>query len=231
MIHINELDAYGESIKDMRHEPLKITFNMRSPVVTADYIFLDGLLSSAVFKDCVQNHSDMLENRSDVIHIPLPLKQYGSVKPFYAASIGFAEDIVESTDRWRKRTEIESSKKLQIGSGQYKIYDIPVPTLYADSWFFFANGNKEEIKRLLKLHISAIGKKCSQGFGAINSIAVEPYKHDWSVVRDGAPMRPIPILESNEFNLTCDVEMYFAYRPPYWHTKNMAMCYMPLCRV
>jgi len=89
------------------HDSMKVTFEMRSPVVTTDYIFLDGLVSSAVFTDCVPNYYDMPENRNELIHIPLPLKQYGTKEPFYAASIGFADKIVEGIDHWRKRTEIE----------------------------------------------------------------------------------------------------------------------------
>ena len=93
MIHIPELDEYGEQIDPDTFEPMKITFEMRSPVVTTDYIFLDGLISSAVFKDCVPDYCDMPQNTNELIYIPLPLKQYGDKEPFYAASIGFADQI------------------------------------------------------------------------------------------------------------------------------------------
>jgi len=231
MIHISELDEYEGHISGIPHEPMKVTFEMRSSVVTTDYIFLDGLISSAVFKDCVPNYYDIPENRNELIHIPLPLKQYGTKEPFYAASIGFADKIVEGIDHWRKRTEIESKKKIQVGSGQYKMYDMPMPTMWAESWIFYANGNADEVRRLLTTHISAIGKKCSQGFGAVKSITVEPSAHDWSVVKDGVPMRPIPVSGAYGSSLDCDVKMYYAYRPPYWHRLNMTQCYMPMCRV
>lgn len=231
MIHIPELDAYETKIMQMNFEPMKITIHMGSPVVTTDYIFLDGLVSSAVFQDRVPNYYDMPENRNELIHIPLPLKRYGNQEPFYAASIGFSEEIIEDVERWRKRTDIESKKKISIGSGKYKIYDMPIPTQYAESWIFYANGDIHEVQRLLSTHISSIGKKCSQGFGAVRSIEVSASDHDWGVVRDGVPMRPIPTSESGEFDLDCDVEMYFAFRPPYWHSANLTECFMPLCRV
>lgn len=230
-IHIQALDEYGIHAADMPYEPMKVTFKMQSPVVTSDYIFLDGLISSAVFKDCIRNYYDLPENRNELIHIPLPLKQYGTCEEkFYAASIGFADTIVEGIDHWRKRTEIESKKQIRIGSGQYKMYDMPMPTMYAYTWTFYANGNIAEVRRLLTTHISAIGKKCSQGFGAIRNIAVEPSEHDWSVLRDGIPMRPIPV-SVNCKSIDCDVKMFFAFRPPYWHRVNMTECYMPMCRV
>lgn len=229
MIHYPELDEYGERIDPSTFESMKVVMEMRSPVVTTDYIFLDGLISSAVFKDRISNYYDILQNRNDLIHIPLPLKQYGKSEPFYAASIGYADQIVEGIDHWRKRTEIESKKKIQVGSGQYKMYDMPMPTQWSKSWVFYANGNIDEVRRLLTTYISAIGKKCSQGFGSVKSITVESSEHDWSIVKDGVPMRPIPI--SAQFDLDCDVETYFAFRPPYWHRQNLTQCYMPLCRV
>ncbi|MEA3324443.1 MAG: hypothetical protein U9Q37_04810, partial [Euryarchaeota archaeon] len=232
MIHIPELDEYGAQIDSATFEPMKITMEMRSPIVTTDYIFLDGLISSAVFKDRVPDHYDMPENRNDLIHIPLPLKQYGSEEPFYAASIGYADQIVEGIEHWHKRTEIESkTKKIDVGSGQYKIYAMPMPTMWAESWVFYANGNIEEVVRLLTTHISAIGKKCSQGFGSIKRITADPSEHDWSVIKDSVPMRPIPVSSAREFDLDCNVEMYYAYRPPYWHRANLTQCYMPLCGV
>lgn len=231
MIHITELDAYGDHIDSATFDPMKIYIEMRSAVISSDYLFLDGLISSAVFKDCVPDHYDMPENRNELINIPLPLQQYGTEEPFYAASIGFADHIVEGIERWRKRTEIESNKKIQVGSGQYKIYDMPMPSQWAETWVFYANGDITEVKRLLDTHISAMGKKCSQGFGHIKSITVKSSEHDWSVVKDGVPMRPIPVSGARGFNLDCDVKMYYAYRAPYWHRANMTQCYMPLCRV
>lgn len=231
MIHIQTLDEYGAQIDPDTFEQMKVTFEMRSPVVTTDYIFLDGLVSSAVFKDCVRAHYDMPENRNELIYIPLPLKQHGFDEPFYAASIGCADKIVEGVDHWRKRTEIESRKKIQVGSGQYKMYDMPMPTMWAESWIFYANGDINEVRRLLTKHISAIGKKCSQGFGSIKHITIEPSERDWSVLKGGVPMRPIPVSGAGAFGLDCDVQMYYAYRAPYWHRENMVQCYMPLCRV
>jgi hypothetical protein len=231
MIHFKELDEYEKEIEEMTFEPMKVTFHMGSSVVTSDYIFLDGLISSAVFKDKVLEYWNVPENRDELIYIPLPLKRYGTNESFYAASIGFAPEMIEGVERWRKRTEIESKKKIQVGSGQYKIYDMPMPTQYAESWVFYANGNIEEVQRLLTTHICSIGKKCSQGFGEVKAIEISASDHDWSIVKGGVPMRPIPASEAGEFDLDCDVKMFFAFRPPYWHKLNMTECFMPLCRV
>ncbi len=231
MIHFSELDDYGKRIVSLLKEPLKITASLTSPYVSTDYIFFDALISSAVWQDMMQNKAfDVSENKSDTFYIPLPIEQIGTKESFYSASIGFPKQAVEGTARWRKQTDIESKKKIRIGSGEFKRYDMPMPYTSAEEIVFYTNGNKLEIERLLA-YIPGIGKKRTQGYGNVRAWQVEQSEHDWSIVKDGVPMRPIPVSEAMLFNLKCDVEMFFAYRPPYWHRKNMTRCFMPLCKV
>jgi len=231
MKHFKELDDYGCHVLSMSNEPLKITAILTSPYVTTDYIFFDSLISSAVWQECMGDKAfNIPENKTDVFHIPLPLKLIGTKEPFYSASIGFPKQAVEGTARWRKHTDIESKKKISIGSGQYKRYDMPMPYTSAEEIVFYANGNKTEIERLLQ-YIPSIGKKRSQGYGNVRSWKVDHSEHDYSVVRDGVPMRPIPVSEAAQFNLKCDVEMLFAVRSPYWHRANLTKAFMPLCKV
>ncbi len=231
VIHFKELDDYGLRIALLDYEPLKVTAVLTSPYVSTDYIFFDALISSAVWQSCMgQKAYDIPENKTELFHIPLPLKLIGEKELFYAASIGFPKHAVEGTARWRKNTEIESKKKIRIGSGEFKRYDMPMPYTSAEEIVFYVNGNKAEIQRLLQ-YIPSIGKKRSQGYGNVRTWHVEQSTHDYSVVKDGVPMRPIPVSEAIPFNLKCDVEMLFACRSPYWHRKNLARCYMPLCKV
>lgn len=231
MIHFPELDAYGEHIASLPHESLKITFKLGSPYVTTDYIFFDSLINSAVWQDVMGDRAfNIPENKTDIFHIPLPIKLIGKTEPFYAASIGFPKQAVEGTARWRKQTDIESKKKIRIGSGEYKRYDMPMPYTSAEEIVFYVNGNKAEITRLLQ-YIPGIGKKRSQGYGTIREKAVETSEHDWSVIRDGVPMRPIPASEAVVFNLKCDIEMFFSANPPHWHRQTMTRCFMPMCKV
>ncbi len=230
-IHFKELDDYGQRIASLSHEPLKITAILTSPYVSTDYIFFDALISSAVWQDCMgDNAFNIPENKTDIFYIPLPLKLMGTKEPFYAASIGFPKQAVEGTARWRKQTDIESKKKIRIGSGEYKRYDMPMPYTSAEEIIFYANGNKAEIERLLQ-YIPGIGKKRTQGYGNVRLWRVEQAEHDWSIVKDGIPMRPIPVSEAAQFNLKCDVIMYFSTIPPHWHKSTMTLCYMPLCKV
>ena len=231
MITFPELERYGVAISNLEYEPLKITAALTSPYVTTDYIFFDSLISSAVWQECMQDKAYTVpENKSEVFYIPLPLKLIGTNEPFYAASIGFPKEAVDGIAHWRKHTEIESKKNINIGSGEFKRYNMPMPYTSTEELVFYANGSKPEIQRLLTL-IPSIGKKRTQGYGNIRSWTVESSEHDWSVVRDGVPMRPIPVSEGKQFNLKCDVIMQFAYRPPYWHRKNLTQTYMPLCKV
>ena len=230
-IHFKELDDYGARIAPIEHEPLKITASLTSPYVSTDYIFFDALISSAVWQDCMKDKAfNTPENKTDTFYIPLPIKHIGAKETFYSASIGFPKQAVEGTARWRKQTDIESTKKIRIGSGEFKRYDMPMPYTSAEEIIFYTNGNKAEIERLLA-YIPGIGKKRTQGYGNVRTWQVEQSEHDWSIVKDGVPMRPIPISEAATFNLKCDVEMFFAYRPPYWHRSNLTRCFMPLCKV
>ena len=231
MIHFTELDEYGQHISSIKHNFLKITAVLTSPYVSTDYIFFDALISSAVWQDCMKEKAfNIPENKTDIFYIPLPIKQVGTKEPFYAASIGFPKHAVEGTARWRKQTDIESKKKIRIGSGEFKRYDMPMPYTSAEKIIFYANGNKAEIERLLA-YIPGIGKKRTQGYGNVRSWYVEELDHDLSIVKDGMPMRPIPVYEAAPFNLKCDVVMLFATRPPYWHRANLTKCFMPLCKV
>jgi hypothetical protein len=231
MITFPELEIYDVAISGLEYEPLKITATLTSPYVTTDYIFFDSLISSAVWQECMQEKAYTIpENKSEVFYIPLPLKLVGIKEPFYAASIGFPKDAVDGIAYWRKHTDIESKKKINIGSGEFKRYNMPMPYTSTDEIVFYANGSIAEIKRLLTW-IPSIGKKRTQGYGNIKSWTVESSEHDWSIVCDGVPMRPIPISEATQLHLNCKVEMFFAYKPPYWHRANMTPCYMPLCKI
>lgn len=230
-IHFKYLDKYGQHIASLQYEPLKITASLTSAYVTTDYIFFDSLISSAVWQDCMKDKAyNVPENKSELFYIPLPIKPVGTKELFYAASIGFPKQAVDGVARWRKTTEIESKKKISIGSGEFKRYDMPMPYTSAEEIIFYVNGNKAEIERLLQF-IPSIGKKRTQGYGNVRTWQVEQSEHDWSIVRDGVPMRPIPVSEAEQFNLKCDVEMFFAVRPPYWHRSNLTKCFMPLCKV
>jgi hypothetical protein len=228
MIHFKELDEYGQQISDISTEPLKITAALTSPYISTDFIFFDALISSAVWQNCMQSQAvDIPENKTDVFYIPLPIKQIGKTEPFYCASIGFPDKAVGGTVRWRKHIEIESKKKIRIGSGEFKRYNMPMPYTSTEHLLFYANANKKEIERLLT-YIPSIGKKRTQGYGNVRSWKVESIEQDWSVVKDGVPMRPIPLSESAPFNLNNVIEMLFAVRPPYWHRSNLTKAYVPL---
>lgn len=232
MIILPEFQEYSEYTQSLSKEPLKITAYLSSPYVTTDYIFFDGVLSSAVFRKVLGEDAYLIpENKSEVFYIPLPLKKIGNVTWFWSASVGFPGTYTEGVAHWRKQTDIETKKRIAIGSGQFKRYDMPIPYTSTVKLVFYAFGNLKEVEYLLTHYVPAIGKKRSQGFGTVREWIVERTDYDWSVVKDGVPMRPIPISSSHQFNLKCDVQMYFAYRPPYWHRGNLTMCYMPLCKV
>lgn len=231
MIKLKEFEDYETFVSELKYEPLKVTACLSSAFVTTDYIFSDSLISSAVWQDVQQEKAfNIQENKNDVYDIPLPIKLNGEIEKYYSSSIGFPKMAVEGISHWRKVTEIESKKKIRIGAGEFKRYDMPMPYTSCEEIVFYCNGNKQEVERLLKSYIFSIGKKRGQGYGSIRSWKVEGSKTDYSTIHEGVPMRPIPINEAKELKLKCDIQMFYSYRSPYWHHKNMTMCYIPLCK-
>jgi len=226
MIHFKELDEYGE--QEFDYEPLRIVGEVVSPISTTDFIYFDGILSYAVWHDVMREEAYSIpESKEDVFYIPLPIKQSGNTEKFYHASVGFFDDKVEGLARWRKQVSIETNKKIFVGRGIYRRYDTPIPYIYADKIYFYVNGDKREVQRLLDNYILSIGKKRTQGYGNIRKWTVESINEDMSIIdKDGNPMRPIPVSSDVKVNTRNAVTILIAYRPPYWHYKNMTQCYV-----
>lgn len=56
---------------------------------------------------------------------------------------------------------------------------------------FFGCGDLSQVKSLLH-KLPGIGRKAARGYGAIFDVDVDPVDTDYSLIRDGKPMRPIP---------------------------------------
>src|SRR5699024_1084367 len=65
-------------------------------------------------------------------------------------------------------------------SGGFKSYFEKRNLVSADYLLFHANGNAEEIERLLS-KLNGIGKKTAIGFGKINKVKVDKIKEDYSL--------------------------------------------------
>lgn len=221
-------------------ENLKITFNMATPVAVMEYFYFDSILAAAVVKEKYgENYYDIKPTEKELKKIELPLEmKYG----VWCGSVGFGENR-EYIGSWSKRWDDKNDdivrfgkgkERIDIRSGQFKNYHMPLVIKSYKNIVFYARGEYEEIINLLNNHIYYVGKKASQGYGEIKSIIVEKINEDYSLFKDGVPTRPIPVEACHEYldiaaekNLRLNIAKH-AILPPYWRTDCLEYCFMPI---
>lgn len=94
--------------------------------------------------------------------------------------------------------------------------------IYRRKCFIIKNGDVKEVLRLIQ-YLPGLGKKVAYGYGSIKSVSVEELKEDYSLVKDGVAMRPLPC----KLGFCSDVVMRLAWRSPYWDKRNIIKCVPP----
>lgn len=145
---------------------------------------------------------------------------------YYAAS--FAQwngTIAEDSSHWTKRFDVSESHLIDFGNkkaqvvtarGAYKGYRMPVFYRHAISADWYVMGIKDEIENLLRF-ATHLGKKASQGHGAVLRWEVEPFHSDYSVYSPSGLMRAIPKRDG----------ILHGIRPSYWVPKHQFPCILP----
>jgi len=214
-------------------EPLKITAWLQTRVQTDGYLPLDSVLYYLVHREMIGEQIMTLPGQSTggAGQHPLPLKQINSDTRqwFYACSFAQWPAHTEPwTDHWNKRFDLGlthlidwrgKKARVDIGSGRYKPYHMPVFGFIALSVSWYCVGDKVAIGRLLRFAF-ALGKKRSQGEGAVLRWDVESFPEDWSIYSStGRLMRAIP---------TDDLKApLYGLRPSYWNPKHQFPCRLP----
>jgi len=113
---------------------------------------------------------------------------------------------------------------VNIQGGPCKSYRLPSPTahLEGDLVTWWAIGDGDAVRDLLESCIGYLGKRRATGRGRVRRWEVErctPWGEGFPVVRDGAPMRPLPTSWPGlRGRLTL---RYGVLTPPYWeHTRE-----------
>jgi hypothetical protein len=223
----------------MPKQPLRITATMRSPIAAVHpWISLDGLLALAAFKDIFyedwQDRMGCPANDLTPIPLPVTVMDPDSDKWYWAASMGIY-DYTESTVRFRKRWDEghddavgfnpRHKPRIQFDGLHFKAKDLPIVIRSTWEIVWFANGNPEEVDRLLAGYITNIGKHGNVGYGRVGSFEVAAVDSDMSCYIDGNPSRPIPC-DPAWIDPDRRVELC-GFRPPYWAPQNQTLCYMP----
>lgn len=223
-------------------QPLKITAHLQDGRVagTEPWFPLDSILAAAWMRE---HHPDAYYNASshmltnDIIIAELPLERRGENDDWYwACSFNQSPVLHEYVMHWHKRFDNQLGKYIDFGgkrgrvnttSGKHKAYRMPLVVLLFDCLAWYAVGDLNEIRTLCR-KVTHIGKKSSQGLGAVDWWEVEPFAYDWSVVGEGGTlMRAIPAGDRLPDGMTGAQLATWGIRPPYWHIENKRLCFMP----
>lgn len=222
--------------------PIKVTAKMT-----------DGRLNSAdgiVMLDSIVYHSWFWKHCPEVLqgmgrseyagYTGLPLRQLPGNR--WAASKGVYEEFGQSVEHLNKRPNFFGADKLGYldmdkgiisnSVGLYRAYRIPsvIRTVKGGMITFWAMGHKDEVQELLDL-IPAVGKKYAAGYGLVDQWIVEDCEEDYSLWHpDYGLMRPVEVDsdEARSLDLSGYPIMRYGVKPPYWKSKNMRLCYVPV---
>jgi hypothetical protein len=117
-------------------------------------------------------------------------------------------------------------KEIDISRGHFKAYAMKLPYISAHTATFYARGNIQETLRLLS-YLPGLGKKVAYGYGAIKSVSVEETEADYSLIKDGVAMRPLPCY----LGFDSDEKMILNYKSPYWNRNEAKLCVPPGAKV
>lgn len=136
-------------------------------------------------------------------------------KTFYTSSF----KVDKSLGRLSKTTTIYNQ------SGKFKSIHNTLYYLSCRHIDWYVTGDKTQIQELL-MHLTAIGKKVSQGFGQVKEWEVIEWSEEWYLRRDRKVMRSIPVNQPEKHS---HVKIW-GVRPSYWLPKHQFPCLVPRYR-
>ena len=218
-------------------EPFKIVFKMAAPIaLNHPWMHLDGLISHLSLIEMLGREYYLLPAKFPLgrvlkgikSHRKLPLLKSGDL---WHASVSILEPYTVKLDHIYKRFEdrwIPKTKKKRIyrGMGHFKDYVLSIPYIPAKTCTFYGVGDVEMIERILH-NVVGLGNDIRIGYGAVHSFKIEPTESDYSIVKDGIAMRPIPM----RYCEWAAEEVPLAWRPPYWAPENVELCAAPFAEV
>lgn len=222
-------------------QPIRIQAIMQDGRIgtTDSFLPLDSILAAEWMR---RHHPEAYYNASShmltngLIDADLPFERRGQGDNWYwACSFNTEAPVHEYIMHWHKRFDDHLDKYIDFGkrrgkidtkSGKYKAYRMPLVVQLFDKLVWYAVGDPDAVLDLCQ-GVTHVGKKPSQGLGAVDYWTVEPWLEDWSVARDGQITRGIPV----ELGLPPGAERanvrLYGIRPPYWLHQHQRPCFMP----
>lgn len=224
---------YGRAPKGA-YVPLKITARLETAVVGDYSLPFDGLLYHLAHRkvlgaqQCAASGASVSAGSSGA-YLPLARCNEHCHEWYYAASYVQWGVFAEGLDHWNCRVDVSLAHlidfrsrrgNIDISSSTYKAYHQPIFYRHASQVVWYVRGLPGEIRQLLRF-ATHLGKKTSQGWGAVGGWDVVECGADWSVHGEqGQLMRAVP----------AERGMVVGYRPSYWHPRNQGICAVPEVR-
>jgi len=216
------------------YRPFQIKFVLGAPIaLTVPWVNFDGLLGHLMLLHSLGRDYFLLPAKLNIRpylrgHARyVPLKRTGKVTH---ASVSILEPNVAKLTTLYKRFEADTTRlgryrtrKIRLGSGYYRLHALQTPYVAAKTVTFYVNGVFDLIRDLIKSHVFALGNEIRVGFGVVRNVEFTLLSEDWSLVKDGKAMRPIPVEMCEEYEMAT----MLAYKAPYWHPDSVELCVPP----
>ena len=210
---------------------------MQTPIMLGHpWIALDGILAHLINRELRGQDYYTLPSKEPISQNFLykgALMPLAQTKDVFHGSVAWLDCNEASTATIYKRFAEQQShtiqtrtKAIDIARGHFKAYAMRLPYIPARTATFYVRGNLKEVLRLLS-YLPGLGKKVAYGYGMIKAVAVEETEADFSLVKDGVAMRPLPC----SLGFDSDEKMVLAYKSPYWDKRNVTACVPPGARI
>ncbi len=216
--------------KQMSYEPLQITFYMSSPIALCHpWMHFDGLIGHILMISALGEDYFVLPRKFPFNRLlrkieipPFPIKEaYG----MFHSSISFFDTDHKALEILYKKFEDRwagGKKKIFKGSGYFRDYMIQHIYIPTRTVIFYVCGDRDVLDELCS-RITGLGDNTRVGWGAVRRYEIETISEDWSIVKDGIAMRPIP----EWFLEYASEKIALGWKSPYWAPENTAICAPP----
>lgn len=211
-------------------KPLRIDFELETPIKAPNYpIHLDGLLAWATVQEGIERGIPMEEAQE---RLPLERDGEGGDAVWKASWIKFSpgqRDSMFFTRPFRvHQVALDNGRayhykrvrnwKPETSSSAFKSYLITVPLRHSRFATAWCVGDKAEIERLLKKHVTHLGKLSRLDLGRIRSFTVNEDPEAASLWEWRTQARCMPGY----------AQAFETVRAPYWKRENRRQAWVPM---
>lgn len=211
------------------NEPLRITAELKTPVIIQGYLTFDALMGALLFEryeDVEKAHNDIpIKSEHGLFHASA-----AQVESIDRGGIALAANLRANHDldpNLIKKNKTGNKLHRRLGLKRRSDYGTVLNsyrTITATKISWDVVGDYDKIFDLLGSAFF-IGKKRTAGFGEIIKWSPENIETDGLLGADQNPLRPIPV-ERFKGDKSLPI-MDTAWKPAYWNPENRAACYAP----